>query len=67
MAYVFNSGRGGVICDVCRVLIDQDLSLKEYEETWGISGNDGDFCMKHQASGKNSRRKDGDYEVHQKG
>lgn len=46
MAYKFNNGRGGVICDQCKILIDQDISLKEYEATYGISGDDGDFCMK---------------------
>jgi hypothetical protein len=42
----FNSGMGGVTCDKCNVLIDQGLSLKEYEDTWGKHGDDGDFCMK---------------------
>jgi hypothetical protein len=46
MAFRFNSGRGGVTCDNCNVLIDQDLSYKEYEELYGHDGNDGDFCMK---------------------
>lgn len=51
MAYVFNSGMGGVICDKCRLLIDQDLSLKTYEETWGK--DEGDFCMKCNTGNKN--------------
>ena len=46
MAYKLNSGMGGVICDVCRTLIDQGLSLAEYEATWGKHGDDGDICMK---------------------
>ena len=44
MAYKFNSGRGGVICDQCRVLFDVDLSLAEYEKIY--SKNDGDFCWR---------------------
>ena len=58
MSYRFNSGRGGVTCDVCNVLIDQDLSLKEYEEMWGKSGDDGDFCMKCKKGYKNGKRTD---------
>jgi len=46
MAYRFNNGRGGVTCDQCNLLIDQDLSYKEYEEDWGKSKDDGDFCMR---------------------
>jgi len=46
MAFRFNSARGGVTCDNCNVLIDQDLSYKEYEELYGHDGNEGDFCMK---------------------
>jgi len=53
MSYKFNSGRGGVICDQCHVLIDQDLSLKEYEEAYGNSGNDGDFCIECKTGKKN--------------
>ena len=56
MAYKFNGGLGGVICDVCRRLIDQDLSLKEYDETWGKHGDDGDICMKCKTGGKNGKR-----------
>ena len=44
MAYRFNSGRGGVTCDVCGILYDADLSFKEYEETYGKNGDDGDLC-----------------------
>jgi len=57
--YKFNSGMGGVTCDQCRVLIDQNLSLKEYEETWGKSGEDGDFCMACK-TGKKKKKKDDD-------
>jgi hypothetical protein len=46
MSYRFNSGLGGVTCDICYVLIDQDLSFKEYEEMWNKKG--GDLCMKCQ-------------------
>lgn len=49
MSYRFNNGQGGVTCDQCNILIDQDLSYQEYEETWGKSGDDGDFCMKCKA------------------
>lgn len=45
MAYRFNSGRGGVTCDKCNILFDSDLSYKEYEEIYGKTGDDGDFCV----------------------
>ena len=32
MSYRFNSGRGGVTCDKCNILIDEDLSIQEYLE-----------------------------------
>ena len=57
MAYRFNSGRGGVTCDMCNVLYDADLSLKEYEESYGKSGNDGDICWECMAAGKRVSRK----------
>lgn len=44
MMYKFNGGRGAVICDQCKVMIDEGLGLKEYEEIYGKSGHDGDFC-----------------------
>ena len=34
MSYVYNSGMGGVKCDGCRVLIDAELSYKEYAEIY---------------------------------
>ncbi len=43
MAYRFNNGNGGVTCDKCNLLIDANLSFKEYEEWWGKKG---DFCWK---------------------
>jgi len=41
MAYKFNDGDGAVICDVCRTMIDEDLSYAEYAE---IYGDKGDIC-----------------------
>jgi len=48
MAYRFNSSRGGVTCDICNVLIDQDLSYKQYGELYrvGKKEEDNDLCMK---------------------
>ena len=67
MAYVFNSGLGGVICDACRILVDQGLSYKEYEEIWGKENPDGDFCMSCKSGGKKRKRKRSGYEVHKEG
>ena len=36
MRYVFNSGRGGVLCDKCNVLIDEDLGYDHAVETYGL-------------------------------
>jgi len=44
MAYKFNSGYGAVICDQCKVIIDEDLGYVEYEDAYGNSAHDGDFC-----------------------
>ena len=30
---------------MCRKLIDQDITLDEYEKTWEKHGDDGDICM----------------------
>jgi len=46
MAYRFNNGRGGVTCDQCQILFDADLSFKEYEAIYCVTGHDGDFCWK---------------------
>jgi len=45
MAYRFNNGRGGVTCDKCDLLIDQDLSYTEYNELYDKSKNPKDFCI----------------------
>jgi len=46
MAYVFNNGRGGVICDDCRVLIDQDIGWVEYNAVRKLGPEGQDWCMK---------------------
>jgi len=46
MAYKFNGGKGAVICDICHVIIDANLSYGDYEEIYENDGNDGDYCWK---------------------
>lgn len=56
MSYRFNSGKGGVTCDKCNILIDEMLSIQEYiqlkESTNAINAMRGckptseDLCMK---------------------
>jgi hypothetical protein len=58
MAYVFNGGRGGVICDTCRILMDADLCFKDYNDSYGKLGQDGDVCWRCMA-GKKKREKEG--------
>ena len=41
MAYRFNDGDGAVTCDVCQIMIDENLSYKDYVETYGEKG---DIC-----------------------
>jgi len=40
--YRFNGGRGAVLCRVCRVIIDEDISFDEAVELY--EGKD--ICMK---------------------
>ena len=55
MSYRFNGGDGAVTCDVCNVIIDEDLSFLDYEE---IYGKKGDICWR--CSGKNKKEEDKD-------
>ena len=57
MAFKFNGGRGAVICDVCRRMIDADLTLLEYVKIYENNGFDGDYCWEHK--NKRKKRKDG--------
>ncbi len=44
--YKFNGGRGAVICEMCRVMIDADISFADYEEIYVKANPDGDICWK---------------------
>ena len=45
MSFKYNSGRGAVICDICKVIIDEDLSYEEYQRVY--ENNDtGDLCWR---------------------
>jgi hypothetical protein len=44
MAYKFFGGRGAVICDHCKIIIDADISYKDYEECYNKDA--GDVCWK---------------------
>lgn len=58
MSYRFNSGLGGVTCDECNILIDSDLSYKEYDLSWGMNKVDKkDLCMKCKRSSKKNKLK----------
>jgi len=41
MAYHFNNGRGAATCDRCRIIMDEDLTFKEYEELY--ADEDGEY------------------------
>jgi len=43
--YKFNGGRGAVICDQCKKMIDADISYKEYEECYEKINSAGDYCL----------------------
>jgi len=55
--FKFNGGIGAVICNKCRVIIDEGLSYKEYEEYY----NDpkGDLCPSchEKRGGKDAKKK----------
>lgn len=55
MAYKFNDGDGAVICDSCRIMMDEDLSYAEYAETYGEKG---DICWKCQNKKMNKKKED---------
>lgn len=44
MAFKLFGGRGAVICDHCKVMIDADISFKEYEEHYNKDA--GDICWR---------------------
>jgi len=44
--YKFNDGMGAVICDECRIMIDENLSWADYAEVYGLKG---DICWKCKA------------------
>ena len=44
--FKFNLGQGAVICNQCKIMIDKDLSYKEYEEIYEKNNPDGDFCWR---------------------
>ncbi len=54
MAYRFNNARGGVTCDDCNILYDEDLGFKEYSAMYrvGKSKDDKDLCWKCKAKEK---------------
>lgn len=44
MTYKFDGGKGAVLCRVCRIVLDRDLSKEEAQKKW-----DGkDICPKCQ-------------------
>jgi len=53
MSYKFNDGNGAVICDTCRIMIDENLSYSEYEETYGTKG---DICWKCKGKAKKVKK-----------
>ena len=55
MAYKFFGGRGAIICDHCKVMIDADVGDKEYKECYGKKG--GDLCWR--CASKNKKTKNG--------
>ena len=58
MAYRFNNGRGGVTCDVCNILFDEDLSSQEYKEWYHKDGKP-DLCMRCKNKNKKEEKEDG--------
>lgn len=46
MSYRFNNARGGVTCDECDILIDEDLSYDEYKSIYRTekAQSDPDLC-----------------------
>lgn len=53
MAYRFNNGRGGVTCDSCNILIDEDLGYKDYQAMYGKEPGKKDICWRCKQKKKN--------------
>ena len=49
MAYRFNSGIGGVTCDKCNILFDEDLGYKDYQAMYGKEPGGKDICWRCKA------------------
>ena len=49
MAIKFNGGRGAIICDICRIIIIEDLTKEEIENKSIYYDKDTkmDYCDKH--------------------
>ena len=52
MSYKYFGGRGAVICDHCKTVIDADIDHKEYKEFYGKKI--GDICWR--CSSKNKKK-----------
>lgn len=46
MAYKFNNGCGAVVCDHCGLIIDANISLKDYEEIYETPNPTGVYCWR---------------------
>lgn len=44
MSYKFNNGNGAIICDDCRIIIQENISFEEYEKLTDQCGFFKDTC-----------------------
>jgi hypothetical protein len=56
MAYRFNNARGGVTCDECNILFDEDLGHDEYVKAYQTPKKP-DLCWRCKAKPKATRRR----------
>jgi hypothetical protein len=56
MAYRFNSGKGGVTCDACQVLIDENIGYKDYIAIYR-KAHPQDICWECKAEADKKRKR----------
>ncbi len=44
MTYKFNNGNGAILCDICRIIVAENLSWEEYKEANKTLGHLVDVC-----------------------
>ncbi len=66
MAYRFNGGKGGVTCDICNVLIDENISFKDYLRLYRKTHPEEDICWSCKSVADKGRKNKKSQKKHKK-